>query len=705
MQRIEEYNQLLEDSKEVLRKDTTLWKGFLKFATQFTHYQFFDQILIYVQNPKATACATFDQWKKIGRYVRKGEHSIVLLDETGKRGKLRHIFDVTATGPDQEFEYRPKPILPEQREELARKLNAAYSRENSAYAADSARWDGDLEHTLSQIALSMTQEYYNLSPDQAAAQSESTEIPAYYIATATSAMYLLLEKYGFSQEAESLDFSCMNQLDMETFSGVGNAASAILSWTARLVRTVQREQVRERGNEHERNDNGRYSETDHISSGGRFPGSEHRTPGERRESAGVTEVRDDAEKLSEGEQPSGIRESGSEWNTVSGDGEGGRSSGSDQGTGITATAQGRGSDRGTETERSAQMGGTDGILPPSGGGNYSDGTGVQLTLSDYFEIRPTDRENVSDSDTPKAEHEEIQIEQTEQAAGETPAAFVIPESELVRILQRGSGFEGGKIRIAAFYQKESDAAKRAAFLKEEYGIGGWTFQFEEGVTGWVDWNARGLSIKKFHDEDNSVVKLSWLQVEKRIGQLIENDQYFLESEKEDEIIQISIIDGLGNVLINELVHPYWKKSWSEAARVNGITPDRVANAPYPHELIPKVKGIFAAADLLVAYNNQFDLNFLEEWGIQAIGKKQFDVMLAFAREYGEWNDFFCDYKWQKLGTAAAYYGYHFRAHDSLEDVRATLYIFDQMQHSNKRELFEDYFWEDSEDEFDEEEEW
>ena len=45
------------------------------------------------------------------------------------------------------------------------------------------------------------------------------------------------------------------------------------------------------------------------------------------------------------------------------------------------------------------MGGTDGILPPSGGGNYSDGTGVQLTLSDYFEIRPTDRENVSDSDT------------------------------------------------------------------------------------------------------------------------------------------------------------------------------------------------------------------------------------------------------------------------------------------------------------------
>lgn len=175
---------------------------------------------------------------------------------------------------------------------------------------------------------------------------------------------------------------------------------------------------------------------------------------------------------------------------------------------------------------------------------------------------------------------------------------------------------------------------------------------------------------------------------------------------EDEIIQISIIDGLGNVLINELVHPYWKKSWSEAARVNGITPDRVANAPYPHELIPKVKGIFAAADLLVAYNNQFDLNFLEEWGIQAIGKKQFDVMLAFAREYGEWNDFFCRLQMAETGYGCRHImGIISGSMICLEEVRATLTYFDQMQHSNKRELFEDYFWEDSEDEFDEEEEW
>ena len=149
--------------------------------------------------------------------------------------------------------------------------------------------------------------------------------------------------------------------------------------------------------------------------------------------------------------------------------------------------------------------------------------------------------------------------------------------------------------------------------------------------------------------------------------------------EDDEIIQLSIIDGNGKTLINEYVHPYWKKEWAAAARVNGITPEMVKDAPYPHDLIPKVKGIFEAADILVAYNNQFDLSFLRRWGISDSGKEQYDVMLEFAQEYGEWNEYFGDYKWQKLSTAASYYGYKFKAHDSLEDVRATLYVYKKLQ--------------------------
>ena len=44
--KVEEYSILLKDSAAILQADTELWKQFLHFATQFTHYRFRDQLLI-----------------------------------------------------------------------------------------------------------------------------------------------------------------------------------------------------------------------------------------------------------------------------------------------------------------------------------------------------------------------------------------------------------------------------------------------------------------------------------------------------------------------------------------------------------------------------------------------------------------------------------------------------------------------------------
>ena len=148
---------------------------------------------------------------------------------------------------------------------------------------------------------------------------------------------------------------------------------------------------------------------------------------------------------------------------------------------------------------------------------------------------------------------------------------------------------------------------------------------------------------------------------------------------DDEIVQFSAIDGDRNVLLNTYVKPYMKKSWPDAAAITGITPEVVANAPYPDSIIPKVRGLFEAADLWISYNGVFDLQFLHYWGVDKPKHKgHYDVMRKFAPIYGEYNSYYGDYKWQKLGTAAAYYGYEFQAHDSLEDVRATLYVYQQM---------------------------
>ena len=150
----------------------------------------------------------------------------------------------------------------------------------------------------------------------------------------------------------------------------------------------------------------------------------------------------------------------------------------------------------------------------------------------------------------------------------------------------------------------------------------------------------------------------------------------------DNILQFSAIDGEGNVLLNTLVKPYMKCDWKEAERINGISPDMVSDAPEFHELIPVIQGIFDSAVHIISYNGDFDESFLSENGIQIRdGIRRTDIMIAFARVYGEWNDYYSDYKWQKLITCANYYGYEPEGnfHDSLEDVKATLYCYNKMK--------------------------
>ena len=51
-----------------------------------------------------------------------------------------------------------------------------------------------------------------------------------------------------------------------------------------------------------------------------------------------------------------------------------------------------------------------------------------------------------------------------------------------------------------------------------------------------------------------------------------------------------------------------------------------------------------------------------------------DVMLDFAEICGNYDKRYGTRRWQTLEAAAAHFGYNYKAHDSLEDARATLYI-------------------------------
>lgn len=161
----------------------------------------------------------------------------------------------------------------------------------------------------------------------------------------------------------------------------------------------------------------------------------------------------------------------------------------------------------------------------------------------------------------------------------------------------------------------------------------------------------------------------------------------------DEIIQLSIIDGTGKVLFDEYIKPSRRKKWPEAQKVSGISPEMVKSCKTFRFFRKTIQDIFDSHKTIIAYNIGFDADFLRASGVDVFrkvspGNKALfdglpeesetkdwrDVMIDFAEVYGEWSDYKNSYKWQKLSTAAAYYNFKFSAHNSLEDVKATLFV-------------------------------
>ena len=120
----------------------------------------------------------------------------------------------------------------------------------------------------------------------------------------------------------------------------------------------------------------------------------------------------------------------------------------------------------------------------------------------------------------------------------------------------------------------------------------------------------------------------------------------------DELLQVSILNGKGETLYNGYLKPVWRETWEEAERVHHITPANVADAPTIDEEIATIGSLLRSAKTIVGYNVQFDLRFLQHAGLVLDDEQEiFDVMLNFAPIYGEYNEYYGDYKWQKSLSA------------------------------------------------------
>lgn len=87
------------------------WKNYLDFLSRFHRYSANNTIAIYLQRPTASLVASFSDWRRKGRNVKKGEHGIKILaphtvkdvdDDTGEIKQrlgfhIAYCFDVSQT--------------------------------------------------------------------------------------------------------------------------------------------------------------------------------------------------------------------------------------------------------------------------------------------------------------------------------------------------------------------------------------------------------------------------------------------------------------------------------------------------------------------------------------------------------------------------------------------------------------------------------
>lgn len=206
-----------------------------------------------------------------------------------------------------------------------------------------------------------------------------------------------------------------------------------------------------------------------------------------------------------------------------------------------------------------------------------------------------------------------------------------------------------------------------------------------------------LALDKQQEKVLAITQSVELPIETSGGIVIDTETTGLCAE-EDEILQLSIISEKGEKLFDSYFRPL-HKSWSAAQAVNNISPEMVADAPSIADKAAEIQRILNSADKIIGYNTYFDANFIRAAGLIIPERAEIvDIMLIFAKIFGEWSDYHGDYKWQKLTTCAAFYHFDWNsialtAHNSLADCYATLHCYNQisveLMKSNEREIQHD----------------
>lgn len=481
------YAQMADDTARKITGDYLDWATFLSTSSRLYKYPFHDQLLIYAQRPEATACATYDLWNDtMRRYVRRGSKGIALLTPSTSGMSLRYVFDVSDTGTRQNSRNVEPWALSDDTEMPVRQM-----LEDQYYADASAGLIQQIDQIAQQQALAYWRDHardIRDSVDSSALMDyDDFSIGASFRkATAASISYSIQTRCGLEPELFREDFT--EVLDWNTPTTVAELGKAVSEISGQILRQIETTvRTAERSMNHERTE---LQKERRLSAAGHGPDrSGAQAPGQVR----------DHEAAVPGEEPSGPVHPADSQRQADGASPGDRRDGAQQaGEPDEPADEAAGRDGGTESQGSDGLGRSDEQSKESGRGNDPDGTDLRLTYTEPdtvqigFEI-PTEEEQI---EAIERQAQEPDIPTIQPHAEAKPSAFFVSDEEIDHVLRRGSGFAGGRLRIAALYDSHPTPKEAQDFLKEEYGIGGHSHTYLDGTSGFVDYNSKGLRLTR-----------------------------------------------------------------------------------------------------------------------------------------------------------------------------------------------------------------
>ena len=503
------YADILAGAPEYVTGRQDEWKAFLTTAARNYKYPYYDQLMIYLQRPEATACAEYDFWfDTMHRYVKRGAKGIALVDNEGDSPKLRYVFDVADTGARS----NSRPVwLWQMKEEYQNPVMAALER---AYGV--SRENLSLEAQLERVAGRLAADYwmnYGRQISGIVADSFLEEYDEFNIGAA-------FRKAAQASIAYTLSVRCTeeaeNQFEPEDFKDVADfntrqTAAALGTAVSSISREVFREIERairdyERTKAQERSQD--YEERNSIQTGRGLSASGDRVERDDGEASG--QIRENAQSVFEGEQSDIVQRSGADGAAVS------PSSGDRR----DSTQEIGAADEGASGEEfgSGQKDEPDGVgtslkQPESTGGRDNTGGAYQ-----QLSLFPTEAEQIAATD------------RLEPAESAKPSVFSVPEEEIERMLAQGTMLKGGKLRINAIYAGETEPKERVRLIKEEYGISGHSYHFLDGTKGFVDADGKGIRVRNYEYDSERLFR--WTEIEQRLGKMIRENRYLTAEEQE-----------------------------------------------------------------------------------------------------------------------------------------------------------------------------